>query len=84
MKNSGVVIDFLNNFKGVFIMKQEQEVGFFSIDFNSCYKDGTVIYSTKSTGLLPNLSLTFLEEPLISKDLTGLVLLRVSTLFTAK
>jgi len=35
MKKRGVVIDFLINFKGVLIIKQEQPFGSFSIDLNS-------------------------------------------------
>jgi hypothetical protein len=84
MKKKGVDKDLLINFKGVLIMKHEQTLGFFNIYFNSFYKMGFVTYSNKSTGLLPCLSLVSLEAPLMSNDLTGLVLFNESTDFTAK
>lgn len=84
MKKAGVVGDFLISFKGVLIMKQEHTFGSFSIDLNSYYREGIVIESTSSTGFLPFLSRVFLEAPLISKALTGLVLLKLSTLFIAR
>jgi hypothetical protein len=83
-KNKGVVADFLISFKGVFIMKQELPEGSLSMDLSSCYRLGIVIWSSKSIGLLPCLSLMFLDAPLIRRDLTGLVLLKVSTLFIAR
>jgi hypothetical protein len=84
MKKKGVVIERFISFKGVLIMKQEQTLGLFSICLNSFYSIGFVTCSSKSTGLLPYLSLASLEAPLISKDLTGLVLFNESTDFTAK
>lgn len=84
MKKIGVDADFLMSFKGVLIMKQEQTLGSFIIDLNSCCREGTVIESIKSAGFLPFLSLVTREDPLISKALTGLVLLSDSTLFIAK
>jgi hypothetical protein len=84
MKKIGVVGDFLINFRGVFIMKHEQTLGSLSIDLNSYCNEGTVIDSTSSTGFLPDLSLESLDAPLISRALTGRVLLNVSTLLIAK
>ena len=81
MKKAGVDADFLISLRGVFIMKQEHTLGSLSIDLNSCYRLGIVIESTKSTGFLPFLSLDALEAPLMRRALTGLVLLKVSTLF---
>lgn len=83
-KKRGVVIDFLISLRGVFIMKHVQPFGSLSIDLNSVQRAGIVISSTKSIGFLPYLSFTSLDAPLINNDLTGLVLLKDSTLFTAK
>ena len=84
IKKIGVVNDLDISLRGVFIIKHEQPLGFFSIYLSSCCNAGLVIKSIRSTGLLSVKSLTSLDAPLISNDLTGLVLLRVSTLFTAK
>lgn len=84
MKKIGVVADLFMSLSGVLSIKQAHPVGFLSIYLSSFCKAGFVIYSTRSTGFLSFLSLLSLEAPLMSRDLTGLVLLRVSTLFTAK
>lgn len=84
IKKIGVAIDFLINFNGVLIIKQEHPLGSFSICLNSYWSYGTVIESISSIGFFPFLSLTFLEAPLIKSDLTGLELRRISTLLIAK
>jgi hypothetical protein len=76
--------DLRISLRGVFIIKQEHVFGSLRIDLSSYCKTGLVIYSTKSIGLLPLLSLASLDAPLIRRDLTGLVLLSDSTLLTAK
>lgn len=72
------------NFKGVLIIKHAQPEGYFNMDLSSFYKSGFVISSTKSIGFRPLVSFISRDDPLINKDLTGLVLLKVSTLFTAR
>ena len=84
IKNNGVDKLFLINFIGVFIIKHEQPVGGLNIDLSSFYNSGCEIISTRSIGFRLLESTAFLEAPLIKSDLTGLVLLSVSTLLTAK
>lgn len=83
-KNNGVTMLFVISLRGVLIIKQAQPLGLFSICLSSLYSSGLDINSTKSIGFLLLLSTASLGAPLISKDLTGLVLLNYSTLFTAK
>lgn len=82
--NMGVDWDLFINFIGVLSIKQGQSFEFLSIARNSFYKLASETRWTKSIGFLSYLSLESLLAPLINKDLTGRVLLNVSTLFTAK
>jgi hypothetical protein len=65
-------------------MKQEQPLGSLSICLSSVWRAGMLIWSKRSTGFLPCLSLELREAPLISKERTGLVERRDSTDFTAR
>jgi hypothetical protein len=79
--------DFLINISGVLIIRQEQSLGSYNILLNSLARlpYGSLIQlDIRSAGVLPFLSFTDLEAPLISKLLTGLTLLIDSTDLTAK
>ena len=71
------------SFMGVLSIRQGQSLEFLSMPRSSFCKEGTLIRSTRSMGFLSSLSLASLLAPRISRDRTGLVLLKVSTLLTA-
>ena len=83
-KNNGVLADFRISLSGVFIMKHAHVFGSLSMVLSSCCKLGKLICSTRSTALLPFLSLASLDAPLINRLLTGLVDRKASTDLTAK
>ena len=70
---AGVLNDRVTSFSGVLSIRHSMSLGSYKSYLSVFLMEGDCNVSARSIGLRPCSSRTFLEAPLMSRDLTGLV-----------